>query len=286
MYSYDRATNPAIGGFKRFCRFPLTPGERGVLLTRCVTRDPALWYMLFVPEQVRATPPVLVSVHGVSRNAIEHATGFAPWAETYGAVLVVPVFSAERYRDFQSISGRRNLARPDVALETILAEVERLLGIHAAPVRLFGYSAGAQFAHRFALARPERVLRLGLGAAGRYTFPDPDVKYPRGTARMERRVGMPAALEAFCRLPIRVWVGALDTLADAKLSRNARVVAQQGHHRVERGRRWVEAVEARAGEFGVQPDIAFHVVPEADHSFARCAGQGMVAEAARFLLED
>jgi pimeloyl-ACP methyl ester carboxylesterase len=160
--------------------------------------------------------------------------------------------------------------------------VAALLGGLSDRIHLFGYSAGGQFAHRFALAYPERIAKLAVGAAGRYTFPDPEQRYPRGLRKAETRLGRPIDLEAFLRLPIRVWVGAEDIEQDDRLTRNEKVMEQQGPDRLARAQRWVDAVAQAAAGRGIESGIALEVVPQAAHSFTQCSRRGMTAAVTGF----
>ena len=62
----------------------------GIVL-RHLAGDAEQQYFLYVPPQGGAGAPVFVTVHGVSRNAEEHARRFKRLAKQYGVVLVAPV---------------------------------------------------------------------------------------------------------------------------------------------------------------------------------------------------
>lgn len=274
----------AAGVLARFSEYPLRWHEWGMLLTRCLASDPRQWYMLYVPRTMSEHSSVLVAVHGFSRNAVEQATWFAPLAEAYGAVLVVPVFGADRYRDFQSLTGGRNEARPDRALEAILAQVWMLTGLSPRPLRLFGHSGGAQFAHRYAMAHPRRVSRLALACPERFTYPDPGLRYPRGTGGLAERVGEIEDPMGFLRIRTRVWIGEHDIAFAGERKRTAAGIERDRQRRTGAAKQWVDAVKLAARSLAVVPDIDLHVVQGADWRFASCAAQGMVAHASVFLL--
>src|SRR5690606_11819874 len=111
--------------------------------------------------------------------------------------------------------------RADVALLRALEVVSFLSGVRTRQVLLFGYSGGAQFAHRFALLHPHRVDRLCVCAAGWYTWPaDHEQSFPIGLGR--RRSGgsdlghlARSNLDRFLRLPVSVAVGERDDRPDA-----------------------------------------------------------------------
>src|SRR5262245_62646255 len=55
---------------------------------------PQLSHHVIQPIFLHDALPIL-SVHGISRNADEHAGLFAPYASAYGVVLVAPCFTKE-----------------------------------------------------------------------------------------------------------------------------------------------------------------------------------------------
>ena len=151
-------------------------------------------------------------------------------------------------------------------------------GLGDGPLHLFGYSAGAQFVHRFAMAHPQRVAALAVGAAGWYTWPDPALPYPLGWAGMADWLGRSPDAQAFLRLPTRVWVGDRDTLADDALRSSPELDDLQGGSRLERGRRWVQALHRACHASGLAAGATLHGVAGAGHDFAQCARRGALAE--------
>jgi len=148
------------------------PVTLGALQRRILGADPQQDYYLYVPRHGGQGAPLFVTVHGVSRDAQEQSTLFAPYAERYGAVMLAPCYSSERYPDYQRLSRIGRGPRSDEALDRMVAEVAQLTGARTDKLYLFGYSGGAQFVHHYTLAHPERVARVVIGAAGWYTLPD------------------------------------------------------------------------------------------------------------------
>ncbi len=233
-----------------------------------------LGYHLYLPTRLREDRPLLVAVHGISRNAGEHARAFARWAEGYGAAVLAPRFSRRRFSDYQRLGRAARGRRADLALLSLLDELRARTGLSGEKLFLFGYSGGAQFAHRFALAYPERVARLAVAAAGWYTFPDAGLAYPRGVGAAGRPAGMHFSISAFLRIPICVLVGECDTRRDAELRTTRKVDRDQGLDRVERARRWAAALDQSAARQGVAATVRFELLPGSDHSFTRSDHNG------------
>jgi len=250
----------------------------GEVQRRHLSGDPAQVYYLFIPSAGGADAPVLVTVHGISRNAREHAWRFARLAEAYGVVVVAPLFPSERYPDFQRLGRSGRGARADRALDAILAEVGRLTGAQTEHIHLFGFSGGAQFAHRYAFAHPRRVIAMVLGAAGWYTFPNPQKAYPRGLDLRGRLPGVTFDLDAALTIPATIVVGERDTKRDAELNVSPRIDRLQGLTRLERGRRWVEAMRKAARARGLATSYAFVELPRSGHSFRRAVRRGGMAD--------
>lgn len=249
----------------------------GTVVERFLDGDPGLAYFVYRPHSARPGARVFVTVHGISRNARQHVRLFAPFAERCGVVVVSPLFEAERFPRYQRLGRRRGGDDPVAVFERIVAEAARESGADARRLYLFGYSGGGQFVHRFVLAYPERVARYVVGAAGWYTFPDMLRRYPYGLARSAK---LDVALEPrrFLAVPGRVLVGERDVHRGTALRATERLTREQGASRIERGRRWVEAMNAAAAALGLPPCLAFETLPRAAHSFRRSVRRGELGE--------
>jgi pimeloyl-ACP methyl ester carboxylesterase len=86
---------------------------------------------------------------------------------------------------------------------------------------LFGFSRGAQLAHRFAIAYPERTRAVAAMSAGTYTLPraadaasGARLEFPYGTADLASRTDHPLDDAALNRVPFWISVGGEDNRAD------------------------------------------------------------------------
>lgn len=144
-------------------------------ITRCrLLSNREQVYYLYVPQTIRHPGTLFVSVHGISRNAKEHARYFAAYAEKQGVVMLVPRFDrGQDYgRHYQRLKADISGTSAADVLNQIIHETDRRLAMHTDRLYLFGFSGGGQFVHRYLMAYPERVVRAAIGAAGWYTFPD------------------------------------------------------------------------------------------------------------------
>ncbi len=246
------------------------------LVFRPAPHDGALACWIALPEWIDRSAPALVAVHGIRRGAEEQAALFAPQAAALGRVVIAPLFDAQRWPRYQRLGGGADAA--------LLGLLERLGGEGVAPLDrfdLFGFSGGAQFAHRFAMLHPERIARLCVASAGWYTFADA-APYPYGlgadSGHDARAARMRSRLDAFLRLPIDVCVGARDDRRDANTRSGDAIDRQQGRNRRARASRWSEALAIEAAVRGIVPRIRHVVLPGCGHDFRRCAQRGGLAE--------
>ena len=232
-------------------------------------------YQLFVPRDPHPDGRVLVSIHGVSRNAGEHLDLLRSYAEHHGAALIAPSFDAHSYRDYQRMGRKGRGPRADLALIRLLNDLGRSSGLDTDCVDIFGFSGGAQFAHRFTMAHSRRVRRLVLGAAGWYTMPDSELPYPYGIANAEGLDGVRLNALAAARLPTLVVVGEHDDCPDdEELNRSDIVCRTQGLSRLQRAQAWVRAMKAYAAARGESDAVDLHVLPGIGHSFHDAVVEG------------
>jgi predicted esterase len=163
---------------------------------------------------------VVFALHGMGGEGKGFCQGFLSAAERNGWVIVAPTFSYRNWKDPVVV------AEDDVALTRSLVELldsmPQRIG-HATSRRaiLFGFSRGAQLAHRFALAYPERTSAVAAMSAGTYTLPralsresGEPLNFPFGTADLGRRLGRSGDAADLARVPFWIAVGGDDDRAD------------------------------------------------------------------------
>lgn len=228
--------------------------------------DPRQNCLAYIPAVHKPDAPVFVSVHGLSINSEEHATLFAPYCEKYGVFMIAPTFDKEHFPDFQRL-GRQGLGlRADEALDAVIKEFRAATKTEPAPIHLFGFSGGGQFAHRYAMAHPDHVARVVIAAAGWYTFPDRGEKFPYGLRTIRTIPDLSFDPERFLRVPMTVIVGDQDVQTE-HLRITDRVNRQQGVNRLERARNWVGAMQAAARIYRLEPRVTLQTLPGGEHTF-------------------
>ncbi len=247
-----------------------TPGvvcPRDRVVLRSASADPRLRYYVYWPSSAGPESPVLVAVHGVSRNAREHVRLLAERARRHGVLVMAPIFHRDIFPHYQRL-GRKGVGlRSDQSLNRMLDDLGRFTGRRIGGINLFGYSGGGQFAHRYALAYPQRVVAMVITSPGWYTWPDPLRRFPHGLAPSVHLPDLRFDFERLLQIPICVLVGGRDTERDAQLRKGRRLDREQGRNRLERGRRWIRHLKREARERGLTTRFRFRELPNSSHDF-------------------
>lgn len=254
------------------------------IVTVPARRSGDLAYHLFVPERafVSRRAPLLISVHGISRNALEQIEAFVEYAAVRGYVVMAPCFDTPADTDYQRLGRRGRGRRADLVLDRAIARLSETTGIHFDQRLLFGFSGGGQFVHRYLMAHPDRVDAAVVAAAGWYTFPDAGLVYPIGLRVGGSLAGVRLEARDFLRVPVLALVGSRDVERDESIRTTTKVDELQGVDRRERARRWIEAMRAAARSRSLP---GRHEILELDgvgHSFSDCAGAGLAKETFAF----
>lgn len=251
---------------------------RGQIIARPLQTNPRQKYFFYVPPSVGVGARVLVIIHGASRKAREYIARFRGLGDRYGIVLVAPLFPRNRFRDYQRLGVTGRGERPDLVLHDILAEVGAVTSADVSRIYLFGYSAGAQFVHRYAMAYPDRTAAVAIGAAGWYTFPNPHLPFPHGLKRTPTLTDLDFRPPEFLGIPTAVFIGERDYHRDRWLNKSKVIDRQQGYTRIERATRWIRAMRLAASDYKITPRMELHIMPGVGHSFADAMEQGRMGE--------
>jgi pimeloyl-ACP methyl ester carboxylesterase len=192
------------------------------------------------------------------------------------ATIIAPLFTKEDFGQYQQFAIRKpGQTRADAALIALLGALAAEHGLDLARIRLFGFSGGAQMAHRFAMLHPDRVERLCVVSAGWYAMPDPALAWPYGIGDGS---GAPLMGPDFLAIPTTVIVGNRDTRVDASVRQDPEILAHQGRNRLRRARCYVRAVNAYAERLGNPCRPRLLTLHGISHDFAQCVTEGDLIE--------
>lgn len=213
--------------------------------------------------------------HGASRAAEAYRDNAAAFADTFGRIVVVPEFDAERFpnRLYQHGGVFRedgSFADPEQHTFAYVPKlVEYIRGREGAanlPYILLGYSAGAQFVERMAAFLDTDAERLVAMSPGSSMFPTRELEYGLGFGGLPEEFSSDERLERYLALPLTIAIGSHDT-EDAQLPRGD--AYNQGVHRYSRNLRWfvtaMDLAHERGWEFNWRLVIAHgagHPPPE------------------------
>jgi len=245
----------------------VTSLQTGTIHHRTVDGMSQLEYFVYLPQSYRDDGKILYAIHGISRNAREHLEGFSAQAERHGTILVAPLFARQTFPRYQQLGTNVQQNRADMALDHALQDIHEWLGIAPAPMKMFGFSGGGQFLHRYAMFYPKRVARMVLAAPGWYTFPDPERKYPYGIKSTKEWPQLKFSLEKFLQIPTLVVVGEEDDLRDKDLNKAREIDAFQGLDRIERAERWINANRNLARAHDITAEFRLESIPNASHAY-------------------
>ncbi|MDR3400826.1 MAG: alpha/beta hydrolase [Pandoraea sp.] len=196
----------------------LTAYHVGATMSFSCRMDPRFSYCLYVPRTYAdaGRPPcrMLLAVHGTERANQRLRDLFATFAERENCIVVAPLFPAGLSAD-DDIDAYKYLERDGLRYDLVacdmLDEVAAAYGVQADDLRVFGFSGGAHFAHRFLYGHARRVRAASIAAPGGITVPDPAQPWWIGVADFEARFGQPVAWDALGNIALHLVVGAEDT---------------------------------------------------------------------------
>ncbi|OXM20768.1 hypothetical protein CBI33_17485 [Rhodococcus erythropolis] len=179
--------------------------------TAC-SKDQRFSHFSFIPSHPSGRVAVLV--HGSDRAAESLRELFLDWAETTGTTLLTPLFPAGIGNPADS-DNYKSLEYEGIRFDRVLIDMlDDLAGwveLEFDPeVLLFGFSGGAQFAHRFFLVHPQRVLAVSIGAPGNVTLLDRARDWWVGIGNASTVFGHDIDLESLAAVPVQTVIGGND----------------------------------------------------------------------------
>lgn len=241
--------------------------------------DKPLRVWVYRPAGISADAPIVFVMHGTLRNGETYREPWIPLADRHQALIVVPEFSLEHYRDpstYQFGNLRSKDGRPIDESKWTFSAIEHLFdhlkvaaGNRSERYFLFGHSAGSQFVHRMVQFKTGARIALAVTAnAGSYTMPTFDVKFPFGLGDSEIT---DARLKTALGVPMLVLLGEQDIDPNDKyLPKNPEAMAQ-GAFRLERGHKFFQTAETEARRLGVPLRWTKTVVAGVGHDNAKMA---------------
>ncbi len=247
-------------------------------------------YVQYMPNSVRPDSTILVICHGVfsQGTAVEAAANciddWFAFAEENRVILVAPAFDNGNFACSQpgALGGYRTLTGrvfgADAFLHEIIDVYKKMNPNYDGRFLLFGHSAGGQFANRYIVRHPERIIAALISSPAWFAFPDANERWPYG---MQPRKGNfkwgdtgqrvpidvtpdPDGWLQASQLPIRVIVGELDV----------EELKNTGKTHVTQATDWVAAMNQLAESKGVDGTVTLQIVPGVGHNYGKLSRAG------------
>lgn len=260
------------------------PSGDGVFEVDSVSRGPVTIYT-YRPQSASSTSPIWIVMPGMRRDAHRHLAfeyydTWRPLADQYGAILLVPEFTSEKWPGawaYNMGNVRSPNLRPKPWRQTSFHVVEeafrlasRSLGGHRQKFSMFGHGAGAQFIQRYVMHSGCRFIDRAVAAnSGWYMMPESDFRFPFGLGGAP--IGDATLAKSFgCNLTL--LLGTRDV--NYARMRNDRDALRQGRTRYERGQFFYQRSRAVAASMGAAFNWRVREVPGVAHQADRMAPAG------------
>ncbi len=277
-------------------RFDPSKGERmpvgdGVFDVTGIPRGPVPVFT-YRPAQATSDSPIWVVMSGTRREAYRHLAfdyydTWRPLADHYGAILLVPEFTAEKWPgpwsyNLGNVVSRRLQPKPwqdtsFFAVEQAFRMAAHSLGSSRRKFSIFGHGAGSQFIQRYVLHSGCRMIDRAVSAnPGWYMLPDNEYQFPFGLRGIN--VGSGTLRNAFgCNYTL--LLGTADVNYGG-LRDDPEVVAQ-GKTRYERGHFYFDRARSVAVRMGARFNWRQLEVDGVGHEAGRMAPAGAAVLAGR-----
>ena len=254
--------------------FPATPvpgGKWSFIFTDTKGRaDRPLRVYTYRSRKCDSTCPMVIVLHGAKRNGSEFRDYWVPLADHYNFLVVAPEFSqkswpkAAGYNLGDAAETRDREKWAFAAIEHLFDEMRD----GQASYVLFGHGAGAQFAQRFAILRPDNRASVII-AANPLWYTMPEWRKEKATAPFPYSLVNGPAGEAELRQALGrrfvLMVGDRDDDPDDESVDKAEAVMKQGEGRVDRAENFFKAATVAARDLGVALAWELIEVPERVH---------------------
>jgi pimeloyl-ACP methyl ester carboxylesterase len=191
-------------------RPPSEPPVAG-LMEKTSRSHPDQRFYLYLPKRYdgKTRLQLLVVVHGYLRRAKAYLRQFTDFADQHGYMILAPYYPPSQH--FQQLGIGDDEGRADFQLLDLVDEVGRTYPVETATFDLFGFSAGAQFSHRFLYVHPDRLRAVVTASPGTITLPTDRYAWPSGIQDLPKLANVSFDLAAVKQGRLMLVVGKNDT---------------------------------------------------------------------------
>lgn len=200
-----------------------------------------------IPDADVANMPILFALHGAGRDAVELRDAWIAESNIKEFILIVPEFTEQFFPGgnayiLGNVFEDGNNPSPQTLnpeldwtfslIEPIFEKVKSDSGNKSTEFNMYGFSAGAQFVHRFIMFKPNASFdKVVASAAGWYTTVDQTTDFPYGLNNSPlEEISKSSLLDT----KLIIQIGTLDNNPNAPNLRRNPIVDQQGNNRLAR----------------------------------------------------
>lgn len=160
-------------------------------------------------------PPLVIVVHGSDRDAAGMLDAMREGLAGRRVAILAPLFAAEidgeDHADGYKFLVSRGIDYISV-MKSMIAAAPLLSGDFGR-VYLFGFSGGAQFAHRYALFCASELSGVVVASPGNVTLLDETFEWWPGLCGAAAAIGRETDIQSLCRIPVEIIIGSQDRAA-------------------------------------------------------------------------
>lgn len=166
-------------------------------------------------ETSSATASLVIVAHGSDRDAAGMLDAMREGLGERPVSILAPLFPTEIGGEDHA-DGYKFLVSGDInyvsVTRSMIAAAAQMVGTFD-NIYLFGFSGGAQFAHRYALFCSSELSGLVIASPGNVTLLDETLEWWPGLAGASEAVGLATDLASLDRLPVEIIIGSQDRAA-------------------------------------------------------------------------
>ena len=227
----------------------------------------------YLPVEGATELPLIFVMHGNSRNVINNCGYWGESARKFEFIVVCPEFNeadfpgSANYQNGMMFTGGQYADSAKWTynlIEEIFSYLKQNNVTSYETYGIYGFSAGGQFVHRYALyTNPKRASLIIAGGSGWYTLPNYSENYPYG---LNNSPFIESSLNEKFQLPLVVMIGENDTNPNDSDLRKTVQAMRQGQHRFARAKNFYQLATIKAAELGVDFEWIFTTVPNVGHT--------------------
>jgi len=233
-----------------------------------------------IPTQANSLTPILFVFHGSDRNGNSTRTALIDEANALNFIVIAPQYSDQYYPggdvfnlgyifidgDNPSVSTLNN---EDIwsfsSIEPLFDLVKQRIGSDVSSYDMFGFSAGAQFVHRYLIFKPQaRINKSVAASSGWYTMLDNTITFPYGT---EASPAENESHNALLAKEVFILIGEADKDENSAGLRHNSIVDEQGLNRYDRAQYFYSNAQSLAVSESTSFNWQYQSVPNVAHDY-------------------